>query len=253
MTSFRDLHRAGEPLVLPNAWDAASARVVERAGALAIATTSAGVAWSLGVPDGDRLDPAAAAEHVARIVAAVDVPVTADIESGYGDVAATVRGVLAAGAVGVNLEDDAARRPERYAAARAVADSDVLFVNARIDTYLLSVGDPAARLDETVARAAEYLDAGADGIFVPGVADPSVIAELVQRIPAPLNVMVGPGSPTVAELGRLGVRRVSAGAGIALAAYSVVAAAAAELLTFGTYDKIAADLTHGDLNAYFAH
>ncbi len=253
MTYFRDLHRAGEPLVLPNAWDPASAYVIERAGALAVATTSAGVAWSLGVSDGGALDSAAAVEHVARIVEAVGVPVTADIENGYGDVAATARGMVSAGAVGVNLEDDARRRPERFAAARAVADSDALFVNARIDTYLLSIGDPAARLDETVARAAEYLDAGADGIFVPGVADISVIAELVERIPAPLNIMVGPGSPSIAELGKLGVRRVSAGAGLALAAYSAAAAAAAEMLTFGTYDKTAADLTHGDLDAYFAH
>jgi len=253
MTSFRDLHLADEPLVLPNAWDAASARVIERAGALAIATTSAGVAWSLGVPDGGLLDPVAAAEQVERIVAAVDVPVTADIENGYGDVVATVRGMLAAGAVGVNLEDDASRRPERFAAARSVADSDALFVNARIDTYLLSVGDPADRLDETVARAAEYLDAGVDGVFVPGVGDPVVIAELVARIPAPLNIMVGPGSPNVAELGKLGVRRISASGGIALAAYALAARAATEMLTFGTYDNTAADLTHGDLNTYLAH
>jgi 2-methylisocitrate lyase-like PEP mutase family enzyme len=245
--TFRERHLSGPPLVLPNAWDAASARIIERAGAEAIATTSAGVAWSLGVPDGDRLDVDEAVAAVARIVHAVDVPVTADIESGYDDVARTVRLVRDAGAVGVNIEDGPVAAPERIVAARAAAGD--LFVNARIDTFLASVGG----VDETVSRAKAYLDAGADGVFVPGVYDREVIAELVSRIPAPLNVMAGPGAPSVSELAGLGVRRVSVGPAIAAAAYSLVSAAAAEILADGTYDKSAAALTHGDLNAYFAH
>jgi 2-methylisocitrate lyase-like PEP mutase family enzyme len=245
--TFRERHLTGAPLVLPNAWDAASARIIERAGAEAVATTSAGVAWSLGVPDGDRLDADEAVAAVARIVRAVDVPVTADIESGYGDVARTVRLVRDAGAVGINLEDGPSAAPERIAAARAAGGD--LFVNARIDTFLLAAGG----VDETVARAKAYLDAGADGVFVPGVYDREVIAELVSRIPAPLNVMAGPGAPSVTELAELGVRRVSVGAAIAAAAYSLVATAASEILENGTYDKSDATLTHGDLNAYFAH
>jgi len=246
--NFRARHHSGEPLVLPNVWDAASARIVEQAGAEAVATTSAGVAWSLGVPDGDRLDADDAVAVVARVVRAVEVPVTADIESGYGDVAATVRKVVAAGAVGVNIEDGANAEPGRIAAARA-AGGDDLFINARIDTFLLGAGGP----EETVARALRYLDAGADGIFVPGVVDPEVITQLVAAIPAPLNVMVWAGAPSVSELAKLGVRRVSVGAAIAQAAYSLVRDAAAEILRYGTYDTTRAELTHGDLNTAFAH
>lgn len=187
-----------------------------------------------------RPDDAAAA--VARIVRAVDVPVTADIESGYGDVAGTVRKVRDAGAVGINIEDGTAPQPGRIAAARAAGGE--LFINARIDTFLLGDGN----VDETVARAHAYLDAGADGIFVPGVVDGDVIAELVERIPAPLNVMAGPGAPSVTELAKLGVRRVSVGAGIAQAAYGLVRDAAAEMLGFGTYHRTSTALTYGDLN-----
>jgi 2-methylisocitrate lyase-like PEP mutase family enzyme len=246
--TFRDHHVHGDPLVLPNAWDAASARLIEQAGAVAVATTSAGVAWSLGVPDGDHLRPEDAIAAVARIVRAVDVPVTADVESGYGDIAATVRGVVDAGAVGINIEDGAHREVRRIADARA-AGGDDLFINARIDTFLFGGGD----LDETVGRAAAYLDAGADGIFVPGVVDPAVVAELVERVPAPLNVMAGPGAPSVAELAKLGVRRISVGPAIAVAAYELAARAAAEVLEHGTYDLTRVPMTHGDLNAAFAH
>lgn len=244
--NFRARHQSGDPLVLPNAWDAASARLIEKAGAEAIATTSAGVAWSLGVPDGDRLQPDDAAAVIARIVRVVDVPVTADIEGGLRDVGGTVRKVLDAGAVGINIEDGAQAHPERVAEARAVSDD--LFINARIDTFLMSVGG----VDETVARALSYLDAGADGIFVPGVVDADVIRELVARIPAPVNIMAGPGAPSVAELATLGVRRVSVGAGIPTAAYALVMDAAAEILQLGTYDRIRTEVTYGDLNGVFA-
>ena len=194
-TAFRALHVPGDPLVLVNAWDAASARIVEAAGAPAVATTSAGVAWSLGVPDGGALDRDQALKAVARIVRAVRVPVTADIEDGFGEdpagVAATVERLRAVGAVGANIEDarrgellDVADAAERVAAAHAAGGADV-FVNARIDTYLLAVGDPAGRLDATLRRAAAFVAAGADGIFVPGAADTAVIAELVAGIDAP--------------------------------------------------------------------
>nr|WTB34019.1 isocitrate lyase/phosphoenolpyruvate mutase family protein [Streptomyces sp. NBC_00830] len=258
---FRSLHTPAEPLALANAWDVASARVIESAGASAIATTSAGVAWSLGSPDGDVLTRDQALELVGRIVAAVAVPVTADIEGGYGTdapaVAETVNGVLAAGAVGINIEDGARPPTElatRLAAARQTADrarAD-LFLNARIDTYLFGLGDPDTRLKGTLARAHMYIDAGADGIFVPGITDTDTIAALASGISVPLNVMAGPGTPTVAELGALGVARVSLGSGVAQAAYASARRTAQELFGAGAYDSLAEGIAFPELNALFS-
>jgi 2-methylisocitrate lyase-like PEP mutase family enzyme len=261
-TAFRALHSPGAVLVLPNAWDVATARLAEDAGAAAIATTSAGVAWSLGAPDGDHLGRDLAAGLVARIVAAVRVPVSADIEGGYAPdpagVAQTVRAIVDAGASGINLEDagGAGLRPvgeqaDRIAAAREAATTAgvPLFVNARTDTYLRAVGDPATRLATTLDRAAAYLAAGADGIFVPGVADPETIAALAAGIEAPLNIMAGPGSPTVPDLAKLGVARVSVGASIALSAYAHAQRGIREVLTTGTYGSLeSGDLDYGGLN-----
>ncbi|MFD3835790.1 isocitrate lyase/phosphoenolpyruvate mutase family protein [Streptomyces sp. NPDC058642] len=260
--AFHALHVPGRPLVLPNAWDTASARVVEDAGAAAVATTSAGLAWALGAADGDRVERERVLGVVADIVAAVGVPVSADVESGYAEdpagVAATVRAVLAAGAVGVNIEDalygegagplrDVAAQAERIAAAREAADAEdvPLFVNARIDTFLRGAGD----VDLTLERAAAFRAAGADGIFVPGAVDPGTVKLLVDGIDGPLNVMVGPGAPPVAELAALGVARVSAGSGIAQAALALVHRAARELLGAGTYESLEGGLDYGRLNA----
>ncbi|MEU5642202.1 isocitrate lyase/PEP mutase family protein [Streptomyces milbemycinicus] len=266
--AFRSRHVPGHPLVLPNAWDATSARIVENAGAAAVATTSAGLAWALGAADGDRLDRDRALGAVAHIVDAVRVPVTADIESGYArdsaGVGDTIRAVIAAGAVGVNIEDalyegDAlygsgegplrpvAEQAERLAAARQAADEAGarLFVNARIDTFLTGAGG----VDHTLERAAAFLAAGADGIFVPGVVDPVTVKALAEGIDGPLNVMAGPGAPPVAELAALGVARVSVGSGIAQAAHAVVRRAARELLGAGTYESLAEGLDYGELNA----
>ncbi|MFE2967842.1 isocitrate lyase/phosphoenolpyruvate mutase family protein [Streptomyces sp. NPDC059340] len=267
--AFRALHTPGRPLVLPNAWNTASARLVEEAGAAAVATTSAGLAWDLGTADGDRLDRDRALGAVARVAAAVRVPVSADIESGYAKDAAgvgdTIRAVLAAGAVGVNIEDalydgeggegdDAGRGPlrpvaeqaERIAAARAAADAAgvPLFINARIDTVLRGAGG----VEETLERAAAFLAAGADGIFVPGAVDPGTVKSLVAGVEGPLNVLVGPGAPPVAELAALGVARISAGSSIAQAAHAVVRRAARELLRAGTYDSLTGGLDYAELN-----
>ena len=245
---FRRLHTDGV-LVLPNAWDAASARLVERAGAAAVATTSGAVAWSLGVPDGNRLPLELLAGAVERIAAAVAVPVTADVEAGEPDVAATVRAVLAAGAVGINIEDGGGAvevHRDRVAAAREAGGRD-LFVNARIDLYLFGIGEPDGRLAETIARAAVYADAGADGIFVPGVIDLDLLRTLVAEIPLPVNVLAGPHVPAVDELAAVGVRRVSVGTGLAQAAYAAADRAARELLTTGTYGALEGALSYGDL------
>ncbi|MBO8191545.1 isocitrate lyase/phosphoenolpyruvate mutase family protein [Streptomyces oryzae] len=260
---FRSLHTPGEPLALANAWDVASARVIEAAGAPAIATTSAGVAWSLGSPDGDALARERALDLISRIAAAVAVPVTADIEGGYGqgaaDVAETVNGVLAAGAVGVNIEDGTRPSEElarRLAAARQTADRAGVdfFLNARIDTYLRALGDPDpdVRLQDTLDRARTYVDAGADGVFVPGVTDSATIKALAGDIAVPLNVMARPGAPTVAELGALGVARVSLGSGVAQAAYAAARRAAQELTTTGAYGSLTGGIAFPELNALLA-
>ncbi|MYW69428.1 isocitrate lyase/phosphoenolpyruvate mutase family protein [Streptomyces sp. SID8379] len=259
--AFRSLHTAARPLALANAWDVASARIVEAAGASAVATTSAGVAWSLGRPDGDALTRAEAVAAIARIAAAVTVPVTADIEAGYGDdeagVAQTVREVLAAGAVGVNIEDGTrppAALAARLATARATAAHEGvdLFLNARVDTYLFGLGPDHDRLEDTLERARVYVDAGADGVFVPGVGDLATIEELAAGIPVPLNVMAGPGVPSVAELGAVGVARVSLGSGVAQAAYATARRAAGELLASGGYDALADGLDFADVNSLSA-
>ena len=237
---LRELH-GQPPLVLPNAWDAGSARAIEAAGAAAIATTSAGVAWAYGVDDAGGLDRAVAVATIRAVCAAVSVPVTADIEAGYGEVARTVEEAIEAGAVGVNLEDSTGRvlddplvHAGRIKAARAAADGAGLdlVINARTDTYLF--GDRTG----TIERAKMYADAGADVLFVPGVVDVPTISELVKLSPLPLNVMVGPGAPSVGELAELGVARISVGPAITSAAYALATAAAKELLTSGTYETL---------------
>jgi 2-methylisocitrate lyase-like PEP mutase family enzyme len=263
---FHALHVPGTPVVLANAWDVASARLVEDAGAAAVATTSAGAAWSLGAADGDRLAREQAVGLVARVASAVAVPVTADVENGFADkpegVAETIRAVLAAGAVGVNLEDTAypasgatpvplAEQADRIAAARGAADEAgvPLYINARIDTYLHGVGAPEDRMAATIQRATAFLNAGASGVFVPGTTDPGTVAALVEAIDAPLNVLAGPGSPAIGELAWLGVARVSLGSSIAQAAYGLVRRAAREAFTQGTYTQIADHMTYGELNS----
>lgn len=259
--AFRALHAEGV-LVLPNAWDAGSAAVIAAAGAKAIATSSGGVSWSAGRPDGQGLTRAEMAGVVARIAGAVDVPVTADVEGGYGpdpaDVAATVDAVVGAGAVGINLEDSRGHgvplfspreQAERLRAARS-ASADVV-INARTDVFLFQVGEPGGRVDAVVERARAYADAGADCLFVPGLADLRTLAALVEAVPLPVNAMAGPGAPAVAELAGAGVRRVSLGTSVAEAAYAVARRATVEALGPGTYGALADALDYGTLNGLF--
>jgi 2-methylisocitrate lyase-like PEP mutase family enzyme len=245
--TFRELHRGAELLVLPNAWDVASARAVERAGASAIATTSSGVAQSLGYPDGNVLPRELAVATVARIAKAVGVPVSADIEAGYGetpdDVADTVEQILEAGAVGVNLEDG--RRPPEVLAAKIEAIRKrvtklgaSLYLNARTDPYLLGLDSP---LEESLRRAAIYQSAGADGIFVPGIKDPDAIRRVCAEVPLPVNVLLVPGLPSPKELVALGVRRLSAGSAVWRNAVSHAERCAHALLDDGRYDVFFAE------------
>ncbi len=264
---FRQLH--GErPLVLPNAWDAASACVIEAAGAKAIATGSAGVAWANGYRDGQQISRAAMIAAIRAIVRVVSVPVTADIEGGYGDgsvqaITETVRGVIEAGAVGINLEDSpglagaplltAEVHAERIQAARAAAQAARadLVINARTDVYLRQVGAPETRFAAAVERANSYRRAGADCLFVPGVIDAATIRALVTAINGPLNIMAMPGAPTIQALGELGVARVSLGPFVALAALATAKRAAQELLTQGTYGALEGHLSFGEVNQLF--
>jgi len=234
----------GSGFVLPNAWDAGSARVLEQAGFPAIATTSAGIAWACGRPDGGALGRDEMLEHVARIVSAVDVPVTADLEAGYGgtpeEVGQTVALAAAVGAVGANIEDASGGKlfaiddaVHRIAAARAAAPSGTFVLNARTDAYFAgSVGDP---FGETVERARRYVDAGADCVFVPGVVDEDGIRRLAAAVPGPLNIVAGLANTIDAgTLFSLGVARVSLGGSLARAALSLLDRAARELLDEGT-------------------
>ncbi|MER5862958.1 isocitrate lyase/phosphoenolpyruvate mutase family protein [Kitasatospora sp. NPDC002040] len=262
---LRELHKDGV-LVLPNAWDAGSAALIAQAGVKAIATTSGGVAWSAGKPDQQVLTRDEMVALVRGIVAAVELPVTADIEGGYGpapeDVAATVTAVIAAGAVGVNLEDSkpdfslftAEEQGARIRAARAAAEQaglPELVINLRTDVFLFGIGAPEGRQADVLARAAVYAEAGADSLFVPGLLDLTVVAELVQGQPLPVNVMAGPGAPTVAEFEAAGVRRVSVGTAVAQAAYTLAQRAAAELVGKGTYEELAGALDFGAVNGSF--
>jgi 2-methylisocitrate lyase-like PEP mutase family enzyme len=255
--AFRAMHDRKRILVLPNAWDAFSARVIESTGARAIATSSAGVALSIGYPDGEVAPRDEIVDAIARIARVVEVPVSADIESGFAagtrELADTIRDVIEAGAVGINLEDatrntasplyDLETAVDRVRAARAAADQSgiPLVINARTDVYLLSVGAPETRFDNAVARLNAYRAAGADCLFLPRVAKPEDIARFVAALEGPLNLLAMPGIPPVAELERLGVARLSAGSGPAFAAMGLTRKIARELLDGGEYTAMFAD------------
>jgi 2-methylisocitrate lyase-like PEP mutase family enzyme len=251
--------------VLANAWDVATARLVAKAGFPAIATSSAGVAWARGYADGERIPRDEMLDVVKRVVRAVNVPVTADVEAGYGpapaDAAKTAQAVVAAGAVGMNFEDsissepgtlfDVSRQVERIQAIKqAVGDNIVL--NARIDVYLDSIGPPPERLDHTVRRANAYREAGADCLFVPGVRDPETITKLVERINGPLNILAGPGAPSIPELAKLGVARLSFGSGLARVMLTRLKGDLAEIMSQGTCAGLnASTMSHAEVNKLF--
>jgi 2-methylisocitrate lyase-like PEP mutase family enzyme len=252
--NLRSLHSGGRILVIVNAWDAASALIVEAAGGLAIGTTSAGMANVLGYPDGEKIPRGVMIEAVARIVRAVRVPVTADLEAGYGptpeDAAETARQMLAAGAVGMNFEDgtgDAAnplmaveQQVARIRAIRQVAaTADVpLVLNARTDAFLRAAGPPETRFDETARRANAYREAGADCLFVPGVTDAETIGRLARAIRGPLNILASPGAPPVAELERLGVARVSTGSGFMRSCFAKARDVARDVFATGSWESL---------------
>ena len=262
--AFLAMHSGGDPLLLPNVWDVASARIVEEAGFPALATTSAGVAFSLGYPDGQKIHKDRMMAAITHIALAVKVPVTADVESGYGNdpeaVARTARAVIMGGAIGLNLEDatgdrerpllDLSVEVEKIRAVRDTADKfDVaLVINARTDVYLLQVGEPSSRYDETIRRLSAYRDAGADCVFAPGLKEVTTIKRLVADLKCPVNILAGPGSPSVRELQALGVARVSLGSGPMRATLGTLRRIAAEMKTSGTYELLADAPAHSEVN-----
>ena len=242
--AFRQFHRLGV-LVLPNAWDVASARIFEEARFPAIATTSAGIAFSLGYPDGQRISREEMIARISRIVRAVNVPVTADIEGGYGstpeEVVRTTRELIDAGAVGMNLEDTTGRAEqpllkledavEKIKAVKETAAQTraPLFINARTDIYLLPGGEAEADYQKAVRRLVAYRDAGADCVFAPGLKDAETIGRLAKAVQCPLNILAVPGTPPISELARLGVARVSVGSGFMRATLTALRRMAEEL------------------------
>jgi len=259
---FRALHQGPQPLLLPNAWDAGSARVIETSGAQAIATTSAGLAWARGYADGYALPVQFLVATVSEIARVIHVPLSVDMEAGYADdpaaIADNAQALATAGAVGINLEDG--KLPpevlcERIAATkRGAARAGVdLFVNARCDVYLKGLTTPERALEESISRGRRYQEAGADGFFLPGVVDPAVIRQVVAAVKLPLNLLVRTGLPKVSQLAELGVRRVSAGSGISSAVYGLTRRAVRQFLDTGTYDSMLdGAMPYAEVNALFS-
>lgn len=261
---FRQLHRGPNVLILPNAWDVASARIFEDAGFPAIATTSAGIAYSLGYADGQNIPREEMMARIARIARAVHVPVTADIEAGYGskvkDVAETTCELIEMGVVGMNLEDGSGdpSRPligfdlavDKIKAARqaAVDAGTQIVINARTDVYLLAGGNPDADYSEALPRLIAFRDAGADCVFAPGLKDAETIGRLAKAVECPLNVLAGPGTPSIPELAKLGVARVSVGSGPMRATLGLLRRLAEGLKTSGTYSEMEGAVPYAEVN-----
>ena len=258
---FHELHQ-GPLLVLPNAWDAGSARLIENCGATAIATTSAGLAWSHGYPDGDALPVDQLLSSVHSIARVIRVPLTIDIEGGYSDdpvaVGKLVSRIVDAGAVGINIEDGAGPVDllcAKIAAARQGAERAGvrLFINVRTDVYLRDLAQKGGAVAEVIARAARYRAAGCDGIFVPGLTDNARIEAIATAIqPLPLNIMMVPGLASNELLHARGVRRLSAGCAITQSAFGHVARLATDLLAGRSGALFADTADYNELNALFA-
>jgi 2-methylisocitrate lyase-like PEP mutase family enzyme len=262
--AFRALHHQPRALLLPNAWDVPSARVFEDAGFPAIATTSAGLMVSLGYPDGEEMPRRELAAVVGRIAERISVPLSADIVAGYGhtpsQVVATVRSILHAGAIGINLEDHdpvgkglfpVKNQVEKIRAIRKLGEAIAipLVINGRTDALRVGSGDPPERLKEAIARAIAYRDAGADCVYPMGLTDAESISTFVEALQFPVNVMVRPGLPPLAELERLGVKRISFGPAATYATMGLLRRISREVLESGSFDSLVTGaITHDELN-----
>lgn len=270
---FRAMHAGPRLLVLPNAWDAVSARIVVGAGFGAVATTSGGVAWALGYPDGEAAPWSEVVAATRRIARTVSVPVTADIETGYGDTPAlvgrSIAEIIEAGAVGVNLEDglragpaaqagppirtieDAAARI-RAAREAARAAGVPIVINARTDLFIKQIGDETSRFDEAVARARAYFAAGADCFYPISLHDMPTLERLCKAVEGPVNINVRAGLPAIAELEALGVRRASTATALTLVAMGVLRQALEEVRATGRFDAVHPAVAHPEMQRLFA-
>ena len=239
---FRELHNGPGPLRLPNVWDAGSARIFEDLGAKAIATTSAGVAWALGYPDGNALPIGLLAGLTRNITRVIHIPLSVDVEEGYSEdpntVAKNVLAIAEAGAVGINIEDGLGDPDVLVTKIKEIKEEMTkagidLFINARTDVYLQGLAAVEKSMDETVRRALLYKKAGADGIFIPGLTDPHVVHTIVKEVSMPVNLMAWPGLLPAAELGKIGVKRLSAGSGISQVLWQHAAQLAGDFLATG--------------------
>ena len=251
---LRKLHHGPRILALPNAWDVVSARILEEVGHPAIATSSAAVAFAHGYPDGQRISRGEMLDAVARIAQAVRVPVTADLESGYGktpeEMADFTKAMVVAGVAGLNFEDvtgdDESSHVELGLQVRnicAIRETSAalgvpVVINARTDVYLMPIGPEATRFERTVERLRAYREAGADCLFVPGVCDREIIVKLVKALDAPLNILASQGCPSLDELEKMGVARVSAGSSAMRAAMGAFQRVAKDWLAHGSYDSL---------------
>jgi 2-methylisocitrate lyase-like PEP mutase family enzyme len=265
--AFRALHRGPPLLLMANAWDAITARLFEAEGFAAVATTSGGVSWAVGYADGEAAPWGEVVGQTARIARAVKVPVTADIEAGFGAtpeaLARSITDIIGAGAVGVNLEDGTPSptpiRPIDEAAARiraareaATAAGVPIVINARTDLYLKQIGDEAGRFDEAVGRGRAYLAAGADCFYPIGLRDPATMGRLVQALKAPININVRAGWPSVAELEALGVARVTTATQLTLVALTAAREVARAIKATGRFDAIHPAIGHPEMQQLMA-
>ena len=262
---FRSLHHGKRILTLPNGWDVPSARVFEEAGFPAVATSSAGMMVSLGYPDGEVIDRREMVSAVRRIARVLAVPLSADVVAGFGatpkEVAATVRSVIEAGAIGINIEDfvhatkvlyAVEKQVEKLKAIKALGESMriPLVINARTDALRYAPGDPESKLKEAIRRGLAFRDAGADCVYPMGLTDAATISTFVKALNFPVNVMVRRGLPPLEELERLGVARLSFGPTASYAAMGLLKRAAREVLEKGTYESlIEGAITFDELNS----
>lgn len=257
--AFKVLHSQSTPFVMPNAWNGGSARMIEMAGFKAIATTSAGIAYSHGVVDGGTIDPELMFDEMASIIDAVSVPVSTDIESGYGDIRRTIERVKKLGSVGANIEDSEGRTLDdlleisraiaQIEAAKETAGPDFI-INARVDTYL--TGHPDA-LAESIKRGIAYVEAGADCVFIPGVADIAAITQLVKNIPAPINMLAGVTmSPlTLADFSKCGVTRITTGGSLMRASFATLENCLKEMWLDGDFSYATKAISDERMNQMF--
>lgn len=260
--TFHRLHQQPSTFVLPNAWDVISAKMFEECGFKSIGTTSAGIAASLGYLDGQSIPLNKMVETIENIAKSVNVPVSADIEAGYGqtvdEVLETVKAVAAAGAIGINLEDGSGdpNRPifeissqkEKISAIKELSESRnmPLFINARTDIYWLNIGDSPTLLQEALKRAKAYQAAGADCIFIPGLTDMKIIKKIREEISCPINLLVDPEMPSLTELSNIGIERLSCGSVPFRATLTYLRTISEEIVNRQTFHQ----MTNGDVLSY---